>query len=112
MTEQAAPTVEEVEAMANEAAKTAENSKDVLGTLEAEEKELLQNLQARANQIHMELGRGVVKMAQMLGGLTSVEEHAQQVLSNIGKRLNVPEGQNFRFVGDDVHIVPNNNPES
>lgn len=73
---------------------------DLLGTLSPEEIGNLTALRQRTGQLTMELGNIEIRKARIVSSLFQMEEQAQGILQNVGKRLNVPEGTQYQVLPD------------
>ncbi len=73
---------------------------DVIGALTAEELGNISSLRQRTMSITTEIGSMEVRKARMLGVLSEMEEAAQRVVQGAGKRLGVPDGQQFQVLPD------------
>ena len=73
---------------------------DVVGSLTPAEMGGLSGLRQRMSQITNEIGQAEVRKARMLAMLSEMEEQAQGLIQAVGKRLNIPEGQQFQILPD------------
>jgi hypothetical protein len=73
---------------------------DIIGSLTPAEMGALTSIRQRSAQITNEIGQGVIRQARMLAMCSEMEEQAQGVIQGVGKRLNVPEGQQFQILPD------------
>ena len=73
---------------------------DIIGALEPAEMAQLSSLRQRSGQTTMEIGTMEVRKARLLALLSEMEEQAQHTIQDAGKRLGVPNGQQFQVLPD------------
>ena len=74
----------------------ANQSSNIVGSLEESELATLTTLRVSARDIVQELGQMEVRKARMLGSVHDIERRAQDLLNKVGERLNIPEGQKWQ----------------
>jgi len=72
------------------------------GTLDESEAQALAQLRQASRDITMEIGSLEIRKGRLLGNLGDLERRAQEMLANVGKRLDVPEGTTW-------HVTPEGN---
>jgi len=83
-----------------------EKNENVVGTLETQEKMVLDGLRSSARDFTFEIGQLELKKVQLIRRIGEAEMNAQKVLEGVGKRLEIPENTVWQVVGDRVIIVP------
>lgn len=77
------------------------------GSLNESESLAISSLRRRGQQIQMQIGEIEINKAKLLGGLADLENQAQRVLSEAGRRLGIPDGVPWVVSMDGkVKIVP------
>jgi len=65
----------------------------------------LNSLKQAASDITSEIGSLEIRKARLIGSLGEVENRAQQILSDEGKRLGIPEGTAWQVTSEGEVIV-------
>ena len=73
---------------------------DIAGSLTPAEMGGLSSLRQRMAQLTNEIGQMEIRKARMLAMLSKMEDQAQGIVQAVGKRLDVPEGQQFQILPD------------
>jgi hypothetical protein len=81
------------------------NRPQIAGDLTPEEKNVLEQMKQRAQQIVLRIGSMEVEKSRLLMGLDQQEMMIQQHLQVIGKRLNIPAGAGWQVIGDKALII-------
>lgn len=77
---------------------------EIAGTLEPEEKGVLNGLQEQANNVVRQIGELEVRKARLLGALSDLEGRSSGIMQNVAKRLNIPEGRRWHVSGEAVFV--------
>jgi hypothetical protein len=81
---------------------------NVVGMVTPQETEMLANLRKQGTNILLQIGITEARKMQMLGALNDNEEQSAKAMSDIAKRLGLPEGQKFQILPDGkVRLVAN-----
>lgn len=72
----------------------------IVGELSVSEMRHLEQLRIAADGIVMEIGTLEVRKAHLLAKLSSCESQAQEAVSHVGVRLNIPKGVNWEITPD------------
>jgi len=79
---------------------------NVLGTLDKEEKLILDGLRASVRDLTFEIGQLELRKVQVIRRIGENEIKAQQILQGVGKRLEIPENMVWQVVDDKVMKAP------
>lgn len=91
--------------MNNEAQTLADNPElELVGEIEPDEKAILDSLRKKAQQLSNQIGNLEVQKARLIAAVSDTESKANEVLMKAGKRLNIPEGAQWRVAGDKVYM--------
>jgi len=80
------------------------SNREMAGTLEPEEKALIDNLRRRANELVTQVGEHEVHKARLLGAISDVEAKVQGTLQGVAKRLKLPDGRRWFVTGEQVFV--------
>lgn len=83
----------------------------VLGTLDQNEKMILDGLRNSARERTFELGQLELRKVQLIRSIGEAEMNAQKVLEGVAKRLEIPENCVWQVVGEQV-LMRSESPES
>ena len=79
----------------------------IAGSLTEMENNALGMLRRQGQQTQMQIGEMAIKQAQLLGNMADLENQAQRILNEAGKRLNIPDGQPWTVNPDGtVRLIP------
>jgi hypothetical protein len=76
------------------------NEEKVLGKLEESEVQELDVLKQQANHYALRVGELELEKVQQIGLWRACNERAEAILKEVGKRLDIPEGQPWQITGD------------
>ena len=65
----------------------------------------LNSLKQAAQDIQLEIGHIEIRKARLIGSLGEVETRAQQILTDEGKRLGIPEGTAWQVTNEGEVIL-------
>jgi hypothetical protein len=81
------------------------------GSVETSVRQQLNSLKQAAQDIQLEVGHIEIRKARLIGSLGEVERRAQQILTEEGKRLGIPEGVAWQ-VTPEGEVLIDNPPET
>lgn len=81
------------------------------GSVETSVLQQLNSLKQAAKDIQLEVGNIEIRKARLIGSLGEVENRAQHLLTEEGKRLGIPEGVAWQVTAEGEVLI-NNPPET
>jgi len=76
-------------------------------SLTPQEVQAINTLRQRGSQVTMEIGNLEIRKARLLSSMSALEEQAQAILMEAGKRLGIPDGQPWHVNPDGtIRLVP------
>lgn len=85
------------------------SDQNIIGTLEQNEKLILEGLKSSARDLTYELGQMELRKVHIIRRIGEAEQKAQQVLEEVGKRLEIPENAIWQVIDDKVMYAPQHN---
>ena len=77
-----------------------QNDPTVIGTLTVDEIGMLNGLRQQGNTVTLQIGLAEIRKSRLLFQLQEVEDRAQMIQAQIGKRLGIPEGAAWQLSPD------------